>query len=41
MLETKKLNNKNPQIKHCPCPKYVIIYRPNLYNLKTRKKQLE
>ena len=30
MLETKKLNTKNPQIKHWPCSKYVMIYRPNL-----------
>ena len=28
------------KIKHCPCPKYVMIYKPNLYNLETRKKQL-
>ena len=29
-LKTKKLNTKNPQIKHCPCSKYVMIYRPDL-----------
>ena len=40
MLKAKKLNTKNPQIKHCPCTKYVMMYRPNLYNLITRKKQL-
>ena len=40
-LKTKKLNTKNPQIKHCPCSKYVMIYRPDLYNLQTRKKQLK
>ena len=40
-LKTKKLNNKNPQIKYFPCLKYVMIYRPNLYNLQTRKKQLK
>ena len=27
-LKIKKVNIKNPQIKHCPCPKYVMIYRP-------------
>ena len=36
-LKTKKLNTKNPQIKYFPCLKYVIIYRPDLYNLQTRK----
>ena len=30
-------NTKNPQIKHYPCPKYVMICRPDLYNLHTRK----
>ena len=40
-VKTKKLNNKNSQIKHCRCPKYVMIYRPNLNNLQTRKKQLK
>ena len=25
MLETKKINIKNPQIKHCPCSKYEDI----------------
>ena len=24
-LKTKKLNTKNPQIKHCPCSKYEDI----------------
>ena len=37
-LKTKKLNTKNPKIKHCPCSKYVMIYRPDLHNLPTRKK---
>ena len=37
-LKTKKLNTKNPQIKHCLCSKYVMIYRPDL---QTRKKQLK
>ena len=36
-LKTKKLNTKNPQIKHCPCSEYVMLYRPDLYNLRTRK----
>ena len=30
-------NTENSQIKHCPCPKYVMIKRPNLNNLQTRK----
>ena len=29
-LKTKTLNTKNPQIKQCPCSKYVMIYRPDL-----------
>ena len=40
-LKTKKLNTKNPQIKYFPCLKYVMIYRPDLYNLQTRKKTAE
>ena len=31
-------NNKNSQMKHFPCPKYGMIYRPNMYNLQVRKK---
>ena len=38
MLETKNLDPENPQIKHCQCSKYVMIYRPDFYNLQTRKK---
>ena len=38
MLKTKKLNTKNPQIKYFPCSKYVMLYRPDLHNLQTRKK---
>ena len=34
-------NTKNPQIKHYPCPKYVMICRPDSYNLQTRKKFLK
>ena len=41
MLKTKKLNIKNPQIKCFPCLKNVMIYRPDLQNLQTRKKQLK
>ena len=41
MLKTKKLNIKNPQIKYFPCLKNVMIYRPDLQNLQTRKKQLK
>ena len=40
-LKAKKLNTKNPQIKYFPCLKYVMIYRPDLGNLQTRKKQLK
>ena len=29
-LKPKKLNTENPPIKHCPCSKYVMIYRPDL-----------
>ena len=31
-------NTENSQIKHCPCLKYLVIYRPDLYNLQARKK---
>ena len=40
-LKTKQLDTKNPQIKYCLFSKYVMIYRPDSYNLQTRKKQLE
>ena len=30
-------NIKNFQIKHCSCSKYVVISRPNLYNLQARR----
>ena len=40
-LKTKKLNTKNLQIKYFPSSKHVVIYRPDLYNLQTRKKQLK
>ena len=31
------MNTKNPQIKPCVCPKYVMRYRPDLWSLQTRK----
>ena len=40
-LKTKKLNTKNPHTKYFPCSKYMMIYRPDLYNLQTRKKKLK
>ena len=40
-LKTKKLNTKNPQIKYFPCLKHAIIYRPDLHNLQTGKKQVK
>ena len=30
-------NTENSQIKHCPCPKYLVIYKPAWYNLQARK----
>ena len=33
------VNNNNRQEKYYPCPKYGIIYRPNMYNLQARKKK--
>ena len=41
MLKTKKLNTKNPQMKYFPSSKQVMIYRPDLYNLQTRKKTIK
>ena len=40
MLKTKNLNTKNLQIKYFSGSKYMI-YRPDLHNLQTRKKQLK
>ena len=40
-LKTKRLNTKSPRIKYFSCLKYVMIYRPDLHNLQTRKKQLK
>ena len=40
-LKTKKIPTKNPQIKYFPCLKNVMVYRPDLHNLQTRKKQLK
>ena len=28
-------NGKNPQMEHCLCLKYVVIYRPDVWNLLT------
>ena len=43
MLKTKTrtLNPKTPQIKDYLCPKRVMISRHHLYNLQSRKKQLQ
>ena len=38
ILKTKTLNTKSLEIKLCPSSKYVMTYRPDLYNLLTRKK---
>ena len=40
MLKTKNLNTKSLQIKYFSGSKYMI-YRPDLHNLQTRKKQLK
>ena len=40
MLETKKINIKNPQIKHCPCSKYEDI-QTRFVQFTGHKKQLE
>ena len=34
-------NTKNSQMRHCPCPKYGMIYRPNINDLRFRKKHLK
>ena len=34
-------NTKNLLMKHWPFLKYVMIYRPNLDDLQTRKRQLK
>ena len=31
------VNFENSQIKHCPFPKYLVIYKPDLYNLQAKK----
>ena len=31
------VNTKNPQMEHCPCPKYGMIHWPDMYNLTVRK----
>ena len=41
-LKIKLLNTKPcSNVKYFPCSKYMMIYRPDLYNLPTRKKQLK
>ena len=35
------VNTKNPQMGHCPCLKYGMIYGLNMYNLQVRKKHLK
>ena len=35
------VNTKNPEMGHCLCPKYDMIYRPDMYNLQVRKKHLK
>ena len=35
------VNNKNRQIERCPCPKYGMVYRPDIYNLQVKKKTSE
>ena len=30
-------NTKNSQIKRWPCPNYIVIKRPDMHNLQTRK----
>ena len=36
-----KVNTKKPQIEHCPCPKYGMIYKPDMCNLQVRQKHLK
>ena len=35
------VSTKNPEMEHCPCPNYGMIYRPDMYNLQVRKKHLK
>ena len=32
-------NTKKPQMKHFPCPKYIMIYRTYMYNYSSIKKK--
>ena len=34
------VTTKNPQMEHCPCPKYGMIDRADMYNLQVRKKNI-
>ena len=35
------VNTKNPQMEHCPCPKYGMICSPDIYKLQIRNKHLK
>ena len=35
------VNTWNPQMEHCPCPKYDMIYSPDMYNLQVRRNYAE
>ena len=34
---TMNANSENSQIKHCPCLKYLVMYRPDSNDLQARK----
>ena len=34
-------NTKNPEMEHCTSPKYGMIFKTDLYNLKDRTKHLK
>ena len=40
MMVRPNTNTRNPHMKHFPCPKYFMIYGPDLCNLQSREKQL-
>ena len=35
------VNTKQPETENCPCPKYGMIYRSDMYNLQVAKKHLK
>ena len=35
------VNTETSQMEHCPCPKYGMIYSPDIYNLQIRNKHLK